>query len=62
MLAEKWERKVEEMFEERGEHVMSIKYIADLMLSTFHINCFFQKPNEKRQFADEKRKKKLRIS
>ena len=41
MLAEKWERKVGGMFEERGEHVMSIKYIAGLMLSTFHINCFF---------------------
>ena len=26
---------------------MSIKYTADLMLSTFHINYFFQKLNEK---------------
>ena len=26
---------------------MSIKYIGDLMLSTFHINYFFQKLNEK---------------
>lgn len=52
MLAEKWERKVGGKFEERGEHfndqnLMSIKYIGDLMLSTFHINYFFQKLNEK---------------
>ena len=52
MLAEKWERKVGGMFEERREHfndqnLMSIKYIADLMLSTLYINYFFQKLNEK---------------
>ena len=52
MLAEKWERKVGRMFEERGEHfidqnLMTIKYIADLMRSFFHFNYFFQKLNEK---------------
>lgn len=44
MLAAKWGRKVGGMFKERGEYLMSIKYITDLMLSTFISITFARNP------------------
>lgn len=40
MLVEKG-KEVGGIFEEGGKYLMSIKYILNLMLSIFYINCFF---------------------
>lgn len=40
---------------------MSIKYIPDLMLSTFHIDYFFQKPSEKGNLQIKKMKPECQL-